>query len=302
MFNNSIKNHGIDVAVVIVTFNPELVKLKLLLAALNNKCNQIYLVDNNSNNVAEIMQISASQDTVTPIFNKTNLGIAAAQNQGIKLSIASGCSFTLLFDQDSLPQDDFIEKLVFSYYQINEFRKVSAIGPNLYDSRYDFNYSFVILNKYGFRKKFVPDVTHKSPVPVSCLIASGMLINNASISTIGLMNEELFIDYVDTEWCLRSKSLGYAIFMAPNVKLEHEIGDANFSFLSYRIPVHSPWRRYYRVRNGFRLLGMHHVPLLMSLREILFSLIHQAILFLNTKDKRYLNNYVKSIRDAFKKS
>ena len=41
------------------------------------------------------------------------------------------------------------------------------------------------------------------------LISSGCLIPLSAIDTIGEMDEELFIDHVDTDWFLRAKSLAH---------------------------------------------------------------------------------------------
>jgi rhamnosyltransferase len=201
-----------------------------------------------------------------------------------------------------MPSLTLINDLIDGYYNKKSSYNVAAVGPRLMDSRYNFDYSFIRLTRMGFRKKITPHVNDHNPIEVSCLIASGMLIINSSLEKIGLMDEKLFIDYVDTEWCLRSKSLGYSFFMIPDAKLEHEIGDTNIKFFCYRVPVHSPWRRYYRVRNGFLLLQMKHVPKLLSLREISFSVIHQLILLLRTMDVDYLKYYLKSIKDIFRKS
>lgn len=302
MLNNIHENHDNSLAIVIVTFNPDIKKMQSLVSVLKDKCSHIYIIDNNSGNSLALLQFFEDQLNATLILNNLNLGIAAAQNKGIKASIESGYKFTLLFDQDSLPEDTFISNLIKGFYSLDNFERVSAVGPKLFDSRYKFNYSFIILDSIGRREKYTPNNDEKEPVEVTCLIASGMLINNNCLNAVGLMNEDLFIDYVDTEWCLRCKSFGYSLFLIPQAKLEHEIGDSSIKFFKYRIPVHSPWRRYYRVRNGFSLLKMKHVPKLLSIREIIFSFVHQIVLWVNTRDSKYLKYYLKSVKDAFRTS
>lgn len=302
MIKISHKNNGSTVAAVIITYNPDLKKLMGLINSILNECDHIYIVDNKSDDINSIKVFVADNHFITLISNESNVGIAAAQNQGIKASLSSGMDFTLMFDQDSLPPSNFIPNLIKGYHSVNELDNVAAVGPNLFDSRYNFNYAFIILTKLGFRKKFIPKMEEKEPVKVSCLIASGLLIHNKALATIGLMDEALFIDYVDTEWCLRCESFGYDIFLIPTVTLEHEIGDSTLSLGKFKVPVHSPWRRYYRVRNGFKLLKMKHVPKLLSVREILFSFIHQIILLVNTRDAKYFKYYINSVRDAFRKS
>lgn len=292
----------LSVSVVIVTYNPDIVKLKKLVNSLLSQCGNIYIVDNNSLNKSSISELCLGIDEVQVIFNDFNSGIALAQNLGIKLSVASGSKFTLLFDQDSLPNSQFISNLIEGFDELPNPEQIAAVGPMLYDSRYKFNYAFIILDKFGRRKKHVPDENDLKSIPVSCLIASGMLINNDCISKIGLMDESLFIDYVDTEWCLRCIDLKYRLYMIPKARLEHEIGDSNIKLFRYRVPIHSPARRYYRVRNGFILLRMKHIPKLLAFREILFSFVHQSILLVNSKNIGYIRYYFKSIKDALKKT
>lgn len=115
------------------------------------------------------------------------------------------------------------------------------------------------------------------------------------------MDETLFIDYVDTEWCLRMHAHGYNVYITPNVVMKHEIGDAHIQLLGVVVPVHSPWRRYYRVRNGFYLFKMKHIPKLLAMREITFALIHQILLYVNSKNKEYVKIYFRAVYDVFKK-
>ena len=301
MINTMQKKNGSLIAAVIITFNPDIKKVIDLVNSISYECHHIYIIDNNSKEIHLLQDFIVGVKNITLIINETNQGIAAAQNQGINASVASGMDFTLMFDQDSLPKKGFISGLIRGYNLVSINKNVAAVGPNLFDSRYNFNYSFLILDKLGFREKYIPEPDETNPVEVSCLIASGLLINNSCLQRVGLMDEALFIDYVDTEWCLRCKSYNYHIFLIPNITLEHEIGDSNISLWKYKVPVHSPWRRYYRVRNGFKLVTMKHVPKLLSIREIIFSFIHQIILLANTRDSKYFKYYLNSVKDAFRK-
>jgi rhamnosyltransferase len=77
------------------------------------------------------------------------------------------------------------------------------------------------------------------------------------------MNESLFIDDVDTEWCLRARSLGYTVIGACGALMNHTLGARTIRVRLNRqhdVPVHSPGRLYYMVRNHFLLMRMPHVP------------------------------------------
>ena len=64
------------------------------------------------------------------------------------------------------------------------------------------------------------------------LISSGSLIRLDVFDKVGLMLEELFIDFVDIEWGMRAKKNGYICYIANNVLMKHSIGDK-----SVKIPL-----------------------------------------------------------------
>ena len=115
------------------------------------------------------------------------------------------------------------------------------------------------------------------------------------------MNEALFIDYVDTEWCLRCARAGISVTVDPRVRMTHSIGDSMIELPGFRVPVHSPERRYYRVRNAFLLLRYTHVPKLMCLSEICFGFVHQFLLVLRGhRRSEYLKLYFRAVIDGLR--
>ncbi|NIF46736.1 glycosyltransferase family 2 protein [Enterobacter sp. Ap-1006] len=299
MINND-NSQEFKVTAVIVTYNPVISNLSSLVSALQRQVSNTIIVDNGSNNANEIAIIKEELPGIHLLLLPNNVGIAAAQNIGIRQGLSNSDDFTLFFDQDSTVTDDFVLKMVKDFLTIKQKNNIGALGPTLQDSRYKKIYPVIHLSKHGLRTKIIPDPQTTQPLEVSCIIASGCLIDNAVLIEGNLMDESLFIDYVDTEWCLRIIERGYKIFVTPNVIMQHEIGDMHISLFRFVIPVHSPWRRYFRVRNGFYLLLMPHVPKLISCREIVFSFIHQVILFVAKRDVGYLKYYLKSVRDGLK--
>jgi rhamnosyltransferase len=88
------------------------------------------------------------------------------------------------------------------------------------------------------------------------------LIALSAIDDIGLMDEGLFIDHVDTEWFLRAKSKGYQAFGVCGAVMQHGLGEQTHqvSLLTARgrgrqrnVPQHKPFRYYYIFRNSILL-------------------------------------------------
>jgi rhamnosyltransferase len=281
---------------VIVTFNPNVSQLKKLIDTLSEIGVHICLVDNFSNGYKSS---DLSNSGFHSINLKQNEGIALAQNIGIKHAIESKADYILFFDQDSSISNDYVEKIYTDYNALKmKSIKVGAIGPRFVDERFGFYYKTVNMDKNGFREKLdvsnITESTHSS-----LLISSGSLIAVSTLKDVGYMRTNYFIDYVDTEWCIRAESLGYRNYVSVNAVMKHSIGDNVLQFKYFNVPVHSAFRRYYRVRNAFFMLREPHVPKLLALREIIFTLVHQIILIAFLKQKKqYIQSYFRGIKDG----
>ena len=127
------------------------------------------------------------------------------------------------------------------------------------------------------------------------------MVSVDTLNQVGLMRDEYFIDYVDTEWCLRAESLGFKNYISSKAIMKHTIGDNVINLKVINVPVHSAFRRYYRVRNAFLMLREPHIPTLLVVREIVFSFIHQIILIFTQKSKwDYMKSYFRGLNDGIR--
>ncbi|WP_312966572.1 glycosyltransferase family 2 protein [Acinetobacter gerneri] len=283
---------------VIVTYNPNNNVHKLILSLINQKVFPI-IVDNGSNNF-DFTSLEKNSHCCLLKLN-SNLGIASAQNQGIKKAIEFGSNQIIFFDQDSFIPENYIENLYKDYKLLLEKNSnVGAIGPRFIDDRYDFYYKTISVTKNGLRIKH--DVSKiKEPLHSTLLISSGSMISVDTLNKVGLMRDNYFIDYVDTEWCLRAEALGYQNYISAKAVMRHTIGDNVINLKFFNVPVHSAFRRYYRVRNAFYMMREPHVPIMLAVREVFFSFIHQIILISFEKDKSgYLKSYFSGLKDGIK--
>lgn len=73
----------------------------------------------------------------------------------------------------------------------------------------------------------------------------------------GPFRDDFFIDYVDTEYCLRVKRRGFHIIVACNAHLQHKLGNQKkfkVGPLEMRPTFHSPVRWYYISRNRIPMI------------------------------------------------
>ncbi|HEE5405124.1 rhamnosyltransferase family protein [Acinetobacter baumannii] len=284
---------------IIVTYNPNLNIFKLINVLKLQGITSI-VVDNASKDF-DFKGVENDQNCYL-VRLENNLGIATAQNKGIEKAIELGAEQILFFDQDSSIPEDYIENLYADYELLMRNNiDIGAIGPRFIDDRYNFYYKTISVTRNGFRIKH--DVSNiDKPLHSTLLISSGSMISINTLKKVGLMRDNYFIDYVDTEWCLRAESLGYKNFISAKAVMRHTIGDNVINLKFFNVPVHSAFRRYYRVRNAFYMMREPHVPIILAIREIFFSFIHQIILISFERNKSgYLKSYFKGLRDGIAK-
>ena len=249
------------ITAIVVTYNPDPAQLAEQCRLTRPQVERIELIDNGSRpEILAALQDLCSDGIHLTALNR-NLGIGAAQNVGIAQARLHGSSYVLLLDHDSLPAPDMVVRLRTAIEQAStKEAPVGAVGPRYTDKRQTTNPSpFVRLE--GF-KRIRCECQHENElIEVEHLIASGSLIPMKVLDTVGNMNEGLFIDYVDIEWCLRATHAGYRILGVCNAGMQHQLGEAPIHFLGKHLPDHSPIRHYYLFRNALLLQRMPHILL-----------------------------------------
>lgn len=85
---------------------------------------------------------------------------------------------------------------------------------------------------------------------VSTVITAGSMIPLKIFQLVGPFREELFIDYVDIEYCLRARLQGVRIRQCVEVGMAQPIGQSQKTIWGELRSVHSPSRTYYFFRNS----------------------------------------------------
>ncbi|QBQ98363.1 glycosyltransferase family 2 protein [Paraburkholderia pallida] len=192
------------------------------------------------------------------LANGANLGIATAINQGVEALIAHGCTSAILFDQDSEPSDELLRALPRAMEgELARGVKVALVGPAYEDARLGGIAPFVRFGMWRLQR-IAPVGTR--PLEVDFLITSGSCINLAAWPVIGPMDDALFIDFVDLEWCVRARKLGFSVLGAPALKLAHSLGGDPVRVFGRAYPGHGALRHYYQFRNAIALMKRSYMP------------------------------------------
>jgi rhamnosyltransferase len=183
-----------------------------------------------------------------------NAGIAAAQNVGIQYFIEQSYDYVFFLDQDSIVDQNMLNTLLSTHKLLQqECINVGAVGPRSVDRQS--NKKNIGLIKKG--NAIFPHITE-----VTQLISSGSLVKIEALKQIGFMEEKLFIDNVDDEWCWRGTyKYGYRFFISEQTMLNHQFGIGDRFFIFRKIAISTPFRIYYLYRNYFWLLRRNYVPL-----------------------------------------
>jgi len=259
-----------NVIAIIVTFDPETEVLIALLKAIEPQVTDVIVVDNGSQNniIVRIQQVIPQNGVL--IEKGYNSGVATAINTGIAEASKLGASHVVLFDQDSIPAPNMVYSLLTA---INERDDVAAVGPCYSDIKGQNTSPFVRLEGFTLKRITCKD---GEVANVSHLISSGCLISMDVLKTIGDMQDSLFIDYVDIEWCLRAVHKGYSLLGVGSAHMQHDLGDDFACVFGRTLPVHSPLRQYYFIRNGVWVLRQSWVSnrwRIMDLRRLLSKYI-----------------------------
>jgi rhamnosyltransferase len=193
--------------------------------------------------------------------NSRNLGLAAAQNQGINVLIDQ-VDAILLLDQDSLPDAGTIPALAEILADLQAAGEpVAGVAPAYRQGKSAHWPGFVRISRWGFSR--VRPTPAQVAIPIDFAIASGKLMPVSALRAVGLMDESLFIDHIDTEWCLRAAALGYCLYGTEQAAFSHSLGEQRYTFWLGRqrqVSTHAPWRYYMMFRNSVLLYARRTLP------------------------------------------
>lgn len=228
-----------DICVGLTVYNPGEDDLKFL----DSFCEIIDLLiiyDNSKYPDNSLQEKIGSHKNCIFLHNGKNDGVSVALNTMADVAIANDKRKIIFFDQDSqLSGADLVEYLdkILSY----DCSDVALFSPNIICDYVD--------NE---------NVYHNAPLvrESEWLITSGSCLNLSAFKSIGQFDEKLFIDLVDTDFCIRAREKGYKLLQLSKPIMRHSLGKVRSVYkLSYY--SHSPIRIYYQVRNKIYLSKKH---------------------------------------------
>lgn len=248
-----------DICAGIVLYQPDIKLLIKNIKKIIPQVNEVFLYDNGSSNRKEITT------TVLPLFKNIkyvngykNLGIAHALNKINELAYNRGYKWCLTLDQDSICSPNLIK----NYLRVDDNSKLAIICPFILNN-----------NKYSleeYKKINLPNISYIRN-PMDC-ITSGCLVNTSIYKEINGVNEDLFIDFVDTELNCKVLKNGFSIIRCNNTYLTQKMGRGHqikiFNFLfqkthielfrKLRVIAVYPYKRLYFMSRNSRYIRKNY--------------------------------------------
>jgi rhamnosyltransferase len=227
---------------VVVTYEPG-EDVAANIAALRRQVSELVIVDNGSSvQIIERLIALGERLHCRVIQNGENLGIAIALNNGVRWAASQGFFFVFLMDQDSLVQDACVTRLINAYHRDAEAGSTGITIPRYIDR---------------LSREVMP-VSKTAGYGILTARTSGSLIPVAVFEDCGWFREDLFIDGVDFEYCLRIRLRGYRIRQCDTATLVHSLGNRKSHVMGTRYLFtsthHNARRRYYITRNRLILI------------------------------------------------
>ena len=258
-----------------MTFNDAEVVERSLQALLDQTypVEEVLIVDNGSTD-GTVNRCFPKKATV--IRHNENRGPSGAVVAGFQYALDKGYDWIWVFDADSAPRTDALEKLLHLYKQFSpevqlQTRLLASLPLDCKDGR---PYHGLVFSASGLNA--VKPVSDQGYYELDATMWTGCLFKLAAVEQIGFPYADYFVDGDDYEYGYRGKCCGYKAFMLQDSIVDHNIGGQpsmgvtiyHFGSLSFKMIELPPIRCYYVARNTvyFWLYEYKHRNLRLELR------------------------------------
>ncbi|MCM1178994.1 MAG: hypothetical protein NC347_01965 [Clostridium sp.] len=232
------------IAAIVILYNPTSDIIKNI-KSYSGDLDKLYVHDNSIKKNLDIEHEIYELPNAEYYFADGNQGLCIPINRYYKKAIDEGMDWFITFDQDSIAGKGMISEMKkFANSELCD-GKIGIIAPTINDSNGE-NIQQDIYYTYADR-----------------VIQSGAMHRLDMMKRVGEYDENLFIDEVDFEYCVRCRSKGYSIIKLNHAVLMHDCRDTDIEqkFVDGKmvyVNKYSPLRYYYRYRNALYCYEKYH--------------------------------------------
>ncbi len=236
------------IGIVVCNYNKEREVLECIQSILESKFKDfdLFVVDNGSTDHS-VERIREKYPTeVTLLANRENLGGSGGFNTGLRMAYEKGYPYLMCVDNDALLDEEAVGCL----YQFLETHQEAGIAAakvyhmeapdyvQQFGQAVDFRYFCTSVHYFNA----VEDGTMPAYLYVDSVAACSLMVRRSVIDKIGLMPEENFLYWDDTEWCYLCNQAGWKVASVGGAKALHAMGAKKE--LVNTFPTYYAWRNW----------------------------------------------------------
>lgn len=233
---------------------------------------EVLVIDNGSENDS-VKAINQRFPKIRILQNEMNIGYTGGSNQGIYIALNENADYVWLLNADTVVSIDSLTLLVKS---ASESLDIAMVSPAIYyfdaKSLGQFFGSIVIWNEGKLivaHDLTANDLLEFTEGPNTCLWGTALLIKISIIKKIGLLDEDFFAYYEDTEYSLRAIRAGYRNKVELSARIYHKTPVPNIGKVTRKEHYY-----YYMTRNEYLLwsrIGTSYLKRTILRRAILLA-------------------------------
>lgn len=224
---------------------------------------EIIVVDNNSED--SLQEGVKKMKGVHFIQSLSNLGYTGGNNLGIEYALGNNSQYIFILNPDTLIDELCIENLLAGAKKFN----AQIVGPKIYFKNTNkiwfagglFDTKNVLGSHIGVDEEDVGQ--YDKEIETDYVTGGAMFVESLVFKEIGLFDDNYFLYYEDSDFCLRAKKKGYKMMYLPKAVVHH--ANAQSTGLG------SPLQDYYITRNRM-ILAKKFLPV-----RTQFALIREAL-------------------------
>lgn len=216
----------------------------------------ILVVDNGPADEAHEALVARLGPRVTCLATGENLGYSAGNNVGIRWALERRPEFVWILNPDTVVAEDTLAGLLATADDLGD---AGVLGPRLTlgdsaDERIWSDGGVVDARRYGATSnrhagRPAAEVPPEGPVDVDYVPGASMLLRRTMLESVGLLPEEWFLYFEETDYCRRVRQAGWRTVLDDRVSMTHFKRSSGLLL--------APYYLYYMTRNRLLFAERH---------------------------------------------
>lgn len=184
----------------------------------------VVVVDNGSGDDS-VNQLRVALPSALLVARETNGGFGTGCNAGIELAISFGVDYVWLINNDAMPEEHCLERML-ARAKIDP--EIGVIGACIHEPKNTVaDHSGCIMNPFSFNCKYTFSETEITASKYAWITGASMLLTSRALKKIGLFDTGYFMYWEDADICCRMRRAGLKLAIAENAVVHHEAGTSS---------------------------------------------------------------------------